>query len=69
MNKKAPLFTTPPPPTLVQTWLLLSDNKDNNFHYSRKRAIDLLELMFGNLAIAQQYVDDNKIPEQTKNIA
>ena len=69
MNNKAPSFTTPPPPVLVQTWLLMACKKGEHFHYARKRAIDLLELIFGDLTNAQQYVDKNKKPQHTINVA
>jgi hypothetical protein len=69
MDTNLPSFTTPPPPVLVQTWLLMAHKKGEHFHYPRKRATDLLELIFGSLTNAQQYVDENKKHDETTNVA
>lgn len=47
---------------------IMANRKEEHFHYARKRAIDLLELIFGSLSVAQQYVD-NKEPKQAVNAA
>jgi len=44
---------------------IMANRKEEHFHYARKRAI---ELIFGSLSVAQQYVD-NKEPKQAVNAA
>jgi len=69
MDTNSPSFTTLPPPVLVHTWLLMANKNDEHFHYARKRAVDILELIFGSLSTAQQYVDDNCDPDKTVSVA
>lgn len=55
METTAP-FTTLPPVKLVETWLKLSHENDEH-KYVKKRALDILLLIFGDIEQAQQYVN------------
>ena len=69
MNNTNSTFTTPPPVAIVKTWLLLSKEKSEDFEYARKRAINILELLFGSLDNAELYVTENEKSEHSVSIA
>lgn len=60
------MFQTPPshsgrpPVMLVKTWLSLAKQDDGENIYSRKRAIDLLQLLFGSIEFAERYIQLNE---------
>ncbi len=69
MNKDIPSFTTPPPVVLVETWIAIVNEHDEEFGYARQRAQDILELLFGNIDVAKKYVEQHKNDDRTINVA
>lgn len=69
MSNKNTTFTTPPPVAIVKTWLLLTKDNSEDFEYARKRAINILELLFGGLDDAELYVTENEKSEHSVSVA
>lgn len=59
MVQKAPSSKTYPPVVLVQTWLAVSEQTGEENSYARRRAQDLIQLVFGSVEFAQRYVDNH----------
>ena len=69
MQKKIPSFTTPPPVVLVQTWIAIINQHGEDFAYARKRAQDILDLLFGSVNAAKKYVEQHKNNEKQISVA
>ena len=62
-----PSVSSRPPVMLVKTWLELAGPNNNGNSYSKKRAIDLLQLLFGSIEFAERYVRLNEKNNSQEN--
>lgn len=60
MKQNTPTSNSRPPVMLVKTWLVIYDNKSDDCQYAKRRATDLLELIFGSVEFARSYVKSNE---------
>lgn len=63
MVQKTPPSKTYPPVVLVQTWLAVSEQSGDENSYARRRAQDLIQLVFGSVEFAQRYVDNHLVDD------
>lgn len=69
MNEAPPIQTLPPV-VLVKTWIMLTKDKAADMQYARKRAIDIIALIFGSVEAAKQYIAENeKTYSQDKHVS
>lgn len=47
-------------PTLVKTWVMLSQTEDSQIKYARKRALKLILKYFGSVPIAEVYIEQKE---------
>ena len=56
------------PVVLVNTWLLIEADKSEENRSARKVAVKNLIKAFGNIDVAQRYVDENKKDKATRSL-
>ncbi|MGJ8693468.1 MAG: hypothetical protein ACSHW0_13415 [Thalassotalea sp.] len=69
MVQFTPTSKTYPPVILVQTWLAISKQSGEESAYARRRASDLIQLVFGSVEFAERYVNNHlKITDDEQSV-